>query len=115
MLRTLSALRQHIITKRKSPKVADETMFSNMNADGAGMPLPVYANDMNRTARPHHTRNGLAVISTIVRIPFSILSCFSQHHGNAADAMWVTGETFRTSSEIDHLMISDSMRYAILM
>ncbi|XP_021735212.1 uncharacterized protein LOC110701915 [Chenopodium quinoa] len=115
MLRTLSALRQQIATKRKSPKVADETMFSNTNMDASGM--PIYAHDINRTTRRQHQawNNGLSVISTIVRIPFSILSCFSQHHGNPSDAMWVTGEMVRTSSEIDHLMISDSMRYAILM
>ncbi|XP_057525957.1 uncharacterized protein LOC130805278 [Amaranthus tricolor] len=111
MLRTLATLRQQVITKRKSPKVADETMFSNLNLDASGMPIYGH-HEINRS--PRHAWHGLSVISTIFRIPFSILSCFSQHHGNATDAIWVTGEMVRTS-EIDHLMISDSMRYAILM
>ncbi|XP_010666063.2 uncharacterized protein LOC104883274 [Beta vulgaris subsp. vulgaris] len=115
MLRTLAALRQHMITKRKSPKVADETMFSNISMDASGMPIYGAPHDINRSTSSRHASNGLSVISTIFRIPFSILSCFSQHHGNASDAIWVSGDMVRSTSEIDHLMICDSMRYAILM
>ena len=100
---------QNIITKRKSPKVVDEAMFSNLTLDASNVPIYVH----HESSR--HGWHGFAVISTLFRIPFSILSCFSQrHHGNARDAIWVTGEMVRTS-EIDHLMISESMRYAILM
>ncbi|KOM52160.1 hypothetical protein LR48_Vigan09g081900 [Vigna angularis] len=33
---------------------------------------------------------------------------------NGSDGVWVTGE-FSQVSEMNHLMVSDSMRYAILM
>ncbi|XP_021742536.1 uncharacterized protein LOC110708658 [Chenopodium quinoa] len=107
MSRTFMALREHVLTKRKSPKVADEAMFGN----GMGTIMPIYADEVEQNRQPW---NGLLVFYTIVRIPFSILSCFSKRHGNTADRTWVTGDTMRTS-EIDHLMVSDSMRYAILM
>ncbi|KMT13742.1 hypothetical protein BVRB_4g081210 [Beta vulgaris subsp. vulgaris] len=107
MSRTFTAFREHILTKRKSPKVADETMFVN----GIGARIPTYGEEVDHSRQPW---NGFLIIYTIVRIPFSILSCFSNRRGNTADRTWVTGDPMRTS-EIDHLMVSDSMRYAILM
>ncbi|KNA18737.1 hypothetical protein SOVF_068060 [Spinacia oleracea] len=107
MSRTFTALREHILTKRKSRKVADETMFGN------GIGAIIYA-DHEVEQQRRQPWNGLLVIYTIVRIPFSILSSFSKRQGNIADRTWVTGHTMRTS-EIDHLMVSDSMRYAICM
>lgn len=98
MSRTLTALREHVLTKRKTSKVADEAM-------------PMYADGV---AGSRQTWNGFMVIYTIVRVPFSILSCFTKRRGSTADRTWVTGDLMRTS-EIDHIMVSDSMRYAILM
>ncbi|KAL8136685.1 hypothetical protein V2J09_002686 [Rumex salicifolius] len=84
---------------KQSPKVADETMFegrarANETNTGGGRHGPAWI--------------VFATIYSIIRIPVSALSCFyHQQHGNGADGMWVTGETGRTS-EIDHLMVSDS-------
>uniref|UniRef100_A0A7C8YV05 Uncharacterized protein n=1 Tax=Opuntia streptacantha TaxID=393608 RepID=A0A7C8YV05_OPUST len=114
MFRTLAALSHHILSKRKSPKVADETMFGISNEEEFG--VAVYAHDINRGTRQPRSK-GFLVISMIVRVPFSLLSCFNYHHGHGIsghDGLWVTGEMVRTA-EIDHLMVSDSMRYAILM
>ncbi|KAJ8424174.1 hypothetical protein Cgig2_015908 [Carnegiea gigantea] len=105
MFRTFAAFSHHILSKRKSPKVADETMFSISNEEE--FVEPVYAHDINGGTRQQRSK-GFLVISTIVRIPFSLLSCFSYHHGHGLsgqDGMWVTGETVRTA-EIDHLMIT---------
>lgn len=88
---------------RKSPKVADEMMFQGRER----------ADEINR-GRHGPAWIVFATIYSIIRIPVSVLSCFYQQHGNGADGIWVTGETVR-NSEIDHLMVSDSMRYAILM
>ncbi|KAL2938703.1 hypothetical protein RDABS01_022152 [Bienertia sinuspersici] len=81
----------------------------------ASVNMPIYAPhqdlEVNHQSTTTKAWQGLTLI---FRIPFSILSCFSHQHGNAADAIWVTGEMLRTS-DVDHLMISDSMRYAILM
>ena len=92
---------------RKSPKVADESMFG----EGNGPEFPNMA---------QHTRqgfsSGLSIIYTIIRAPFSLLSCLSSHHhiSGAADGVWVSGE-FSRMSDVNHLVVSDSMRYAILM
>lgn len=57
---------------------------------------------------------GFSMIYSVLRTPFSLLSCFSQPHVNGVDGMWVSGE-FARISEVNHLMVNDSMRYAILM
>ncbi|KAL7584021.1 hypothetical protein Lser_V15G45606 [Lactuca serriola] len=101
MLRVLAMMRRNM---KKSTKVADESMFG----EGNGIEIPVI---------PHHTRqgwNGLSLIYSIVRAPLSLLSCLSSHPHGGADGIWVSGE-FSRVSEINHLMVNDSMRYAILM
>lgn len=57
---------------------------------------------------------GFLVIYSVVRAPFSFFSCFSHPHVNGADGVWASGE-FAQISEMNHLMVNDSMRYAILM
>ncbi|GKD61591.1 hypothetical protein Tco_1299100 [Tanacetum coccineum] len=104
-------LRRILVTMRpnmrKSPKVADESMFG----EGNGPEFPNMA---------QHTRqgfsSGLSIIYTIIRAPFSLLSCLSSPHhiSGAADGVWVSGE-FSRMSNVNHLVVSDSMRYAILM
>ncbi|KVH93152.1 uncharacterized protein LOC112517019 [Cynara cardunculus var. scolymus] len=106
MRRILAVMRQNIENMKKSPKVADENMFG----EGNGTEFPIIA---------HHTRqgrSGLSLIHSIVRAPLSLVSCLSSHpHINGAtDGVWVSGELTRIS-EVNHLMVSDSMRYAILM
>ncbi|XP_057550728.1 uncharacterized protein LOC130828764 [Amaranthus tricolor] len=86
------------MSRKKSGKVADETMF---DADNRQQLQPIW-------------NNRLLVIYTIVHIPFSILSRFFKRRTNISDTTWVTGDIMR-SSEIDQFTVSDSMRHAILM
>lgn len=102
----LVAMRQNLQNMRKSPRVADENMFGD-HGNGAG--LPVFAQNTGRTRW-----NGISVICSIVRAPLSLLSCLSHRQNNGADGVWMSGEMARIS-EMNHLMVSDSMRYAILM
>ncbi|EEF27871.1 conserved hypothetical protein [Ricinus communis] len=91
---------------RKSPRVADESMFINNGAE-----FPIFVREMDRS---RHRWSGLSAIFSIVLAPLSLLSCFSQPHANGADGLWVSGELAQLS-EMNHLMVNDSMRYAILM
>jgi hypothetical protein len=103
----VSSVSRNLQNMKKSPRVADESMF----AGGNGAELPIYARDMERR---RHGWNGFSFIYTVLRAPIAILSCFSHPHVNGADGVWVSGE-FAQLSEMNHLMVSDSMRYAILM
>ncbi|KAM3697044.1 hypothetical protein ACB098_06G084700 [Castanea mollissima] len=103
----LAAVGRNLKNIKKSPRVADE----NMVAAGNGAELPIYARDRERRQRGW---NGFSFLYSVVRAPISILSCFSHPHVNGADGVWVSGE-FAQISEMNHLMVSDSMRYAILM
>ncbi|KAJ4830377.1 hypothetical protein Tsubulata_041233 [Turnera subulata] len=93
---------------RKSPRVADENMFNN-----GGGEYPINFADRHRAGRWNNNGAFSAILSVLL-VPFSILSCFSQPHVNGADGLWVSGE-FVQLSEMNHLMVNDSMRYAILM
>ncbi|KAK1439794.1 hypothetical protein QVD17_05614 [Tagetes erecta] len=93
---------------KKSPKVADESMFR----EGTGLEFPNMV---------QHTRQGfsthLGLIYNIIRAPLSLLSCLSSDQATirgGADGVWVSGELARIS-EVNHLMVNDSMRYVILM
>ncbi|WOH05797.1 hypothetical protein DCAR_0625218 [Daucus carota subsp. sativus] len=90
--------------RRKSPRVADENMFGD-NGNGVGLPA------QNRRGQGWI---GLAIICSIVRAPLSLLSSLLHPHINNADGVVVSGELARVS-EMNHLMVSDSMRYAMLM
>ncbi|XWS31045.1 hypothetical protein CRYUN_Cryun23aG0043200 [Craigia yunnanensis] len=111
MWRMLVVLRRNLQNIKKSPRVADENMFggggNNNNNNGAEIPIFI-------DRRSRGSWNGLSVICSVVRAPLSLLSCFSQPHVNGADGVWVSSE-FTQISEMNHLMVSDSMRYAILM
>lgn len=102
----LVTVRQNLQNIRKSPRVADENMFGDQ-ANGVGLP--------QNAGRPRHGWNGFSVICSIVRAPLSLLSCLSHPHINGTDGAWVSGGDIARISEMNHLMVSDSMRYAILM
>lgn len=106
MWRTLARLQQNMRNVKKSARVADESMIGGMN----GAEHPILVGDMDRASR----WNGFSGLMSFLLAPLSIVSCFSQPHVNGADGMWVTGE-FAQVSEMNHLMVNDSMRYAILM
>ncbi|CAH2080596.1 unnamed protein product [Thlaspi arvense] len=100
MWRVAAALRQNLRNMRKSPRVADESMFGNGNVD-----------DLNRRG-PRW--NAISVICCIIRVPLSLFACLSPPHTNGTEAVWASSELARIS-EMNHLMVNDSMRYAILM
>ncbi|KAL8209128.1 hypothetical protein R6Q59_033485 [Mikania micrantha] len=92
---------------KKSCKVVDESMFRA----GSEPEFPNMA---------QHTRVRLlshfGLIYNIIKAPLSLLSCLSSHShvSGATDGVWVSGELARMS-EVNHLMVNDSMRYLILM
>ncbi|BAT88710.1 hypothetical protein LR48_Vigan10g069200 [Vigna angularis] len=85
-------------TKKSSSRVADENMFEAAANGG----------------RREHGWSGISLIYGILHAPISILSCVSHPEANGSDGVWVSGE-FVQISEMNHLMVNDSMRYAILM
>ncbi|CAI0383784.1 unnamed protein product [Linum tenue] len=103
MFRTLARLRRNI---KKSPRVADESMFGGggvvmMNRAGGG-------GDHRQQDPTDHSSNKLsAVMGLVLLAPFS-------PHVSGADGMWASAELPQLS-EVNHLMVNDSMRYAILM
>lgn len=92
---------------RKSSKVADENMFQQGNQ----IELQIFGHERVRRSRRQH---GWRFVFSILQAPMSILSCVSHPQVNGSDGVWVSSE-FSQVSEINHLMVSDSMRYAILM
>uniref|UniRef100_A0A2P2JC32 Uncharacterized protein n=1 Tax=Rhizophora mucronata TaxID=61149 RepID=A0A2P2JC32_RHIMU len=90
---------------RKSPRVADESMFREVNG-AAGGQCPI----VDRA----HRRNGFSAVFGVVLAPFTILSCFSEPRVSGADGLWLSGE-FEHLSEMSYLMVNESMRYAMLM
>ncbi|GMP53792.1 hypothetical protein CsSME_00019161 [Camellia sinensis var. sinensis] len=88
MRRMLELMKRNVQNIRKSPRVADETIRSGWSV--------------------------FSVICSAVRAPLSLFSCLSHPHVNGADGVWVSSELARIS-EMNHLMVNDSMRYAILM
>lgn len=105
MKRILVMVRENLQNMRKSPRVADENMFGD-NGNPAGLPILAQG--------PRHGWNGFNVICSIVRAPLSLLSCLTHPHISSADGVWMSGE-FGRIAEMNHLMVNDSMRYAILM
>ena len=110
MWRMLTVMRRNLQNMRKSPRVADENMFGDRN--GAELAeLPMFGRGIERRQSGW---NRFSVIYSVVRAPISLLSCLSQPHISGADGVWVSSELGRIS-EMNHLMVNDSLRYAILM
>ncbi|KAK7300295.1 hypothetical protein RJT34_11137 [Clitoria ternatea] len=103
MWRVLASVTRNLNNTKKSSKVADESMFEGGNT------VELFGHERGR--RQQH---GWGIVCSILQAPMSILSCVSHPQVNGSDGVWVTGE-FSQMSEINHLMVSDSMRYAILM
>ncbi|KAJ1381136.1 hypothetical protein SESBI_34255 [Sesbania bispinosa] len=107
MWRLVAAVTRNLQNTKKSSRVADENMFEA----GNGVELPIFGRDRGRR---QHGWSGFSLICSILHAPISILSCVSHPQANGADGVWVSGE-FAQISEMNHLMVNDSMRYAILM
>ncbi|CAN4113350.1 unnamed protein product [Withania somnifera] len=101
MWRLLVTMRQNM---GKSPRVADENMTN------------VYRGENNGSGRStrQHNWTGLSIIYGVFRAPLALFSCLNHPRINGTDGVWVSSE-FSQISEMNHLMVSDSMRYAILM
>ncbi|KAE8732746.1 diacylglycerol kinase 7-like [Hibiscus syriacus] len=107
MWRIIVVLRRNLRNMKKSPRVADENMYGGGRSNnfdgvngGAGGEMPI---SINGTGSGGYG-NGLSLVS----------SCFSQPRVNGVDGVWVSTE-FAQISEMNHFMVRDSMRYAILM
>ncbi|XP_010435463.1 PREDICTED: uncharacterized protein LOC104719278 [Camelina sativa] len=100
MTQMLSILRRNLQNLRKSPRVADETDLQPSTA-GSGQ------GDI-----AHGRREGFNAV--IMRFPLSIISCFAVPSVSGTDGLWMSGD-YGSVSEVNHLMVSDGMRYAILM
>uniref|UniRef100_A0A7N0TU32 Uncharacterized protein n=1 Tax=Kalanchoe fedtschenkoi TaxID=63787 RepID=A0A7N0TU32_KALFE len=96
---------------KRSTRVVDESMFIDGDAANGVVVL-----DINNTATRHHHHHHQGWIYNVFRAPMLLLSCFSNPHAvdGVADGVWVSSE-FGRISEMNHLMVNDSMRYAILM
>ncbi|XP_022985817.1 uncharacterized protein LOC111483748 [Cucurbita maxima] len=111
MWRLIAALRPTLHNFTNSHRVADESMFTTTE-------FPIYA-----VANHHHHRRPAAhrtfsAVFSIIRAPFSILSCFAPPPvHSSADTFWLSTDHYfaSTISETNHLMVSDGMRYAMLM
>ncbi|KAK7255901.1 hypothetical protein RIF29_29328 [Crotalaria pallida] len=105
MWHLVAAVRRNIQNMKKSSRVADENMFEAGN-----------------TGRRQHgwSSSGFSLVCAILQAPISVLSCVSHPRVNNGpddddyDGVWATNE-FAQISEMNHLMVNDSMRYAILM
>ncbi|XP_076911531.1 uncharacterized protein LOC143569534 [Bidens hawaiensis] len=104
MRRILAVMRRNVQNMKKTTKVADENMFR----EGNGVEFPVIVHNTR------HGYTGLSLVYSILRAPLSLLSCLSSHPQGSSDGAWVSGD-FTHRSEVNHLMVSDGMRYAILM
>ena len=107
MWRLLATVTRNLQNVKKSSRVADENMFEA----GNGAELPIFERERGRR---QHGWSGFSLIYNILHAPISILSCVSHPQVNGSDGVWVSGE-FAQISEMNHLMVNDSMRYAILM
>ncbi|OWM75434.1 uncharacterized protein LOC116194188 [Punica granatum] len=97
MWRILRLVKRSLRNMKKSPRVADEGMVASGGMAVAGR-------------RP----GGISAVSGLYRASASVLACFSGPRVSGTDGLWASGE-FGQVSEMNHLMVSDSMRYAILM
>ncbi|CAI9782288.1 unnamed protein product [Fraxinus pennsylvanica] len=100
-------MRRNLHNMKKSSRVADENILTNEN--GAELPIVV-----DRRMRSRGWNNWLSVLYGIARVPTSLLSCLSHPRMNAIDGVWVSSELAQTP-EVNHLLVRDSMRYAIFM
>ncbi|KAK9089813.1 hypothetical protein Scep_028895 [Stephania cephalantha] len=109
MMRRLIAAMRRNDDMKKSARVADESMLGIV--DG-GRNLGAAHDDRLR----HRGWTGFSIVYSIVEASISLFSCVSQPHVNGAvDAVWVMSSHDLRISEMNQLMVNESMRYAIFM
>ncbi|OVA06571.1 hypothetical protein BVC80_1287g10 [Macleaya cordata] len=124
MLSLVAAVKRNLRNVKKTSRIADENMFGGSNniiINRAEMPaILVVHDDIDHRSR-RRGWNGLSVIIySVIRAPFWLLSCiFHPPHadinGNYYDGAWVSGHEFARVSEMNHLMVNESLRYQFLM
>lgn len=102
MPRLLVAMKQKLLRATKK-RVADESSIGN------GPELPVGGQQLSHR---HTAWSAISSLYHILRAPMVLMGCIDPNQINGADDMWVSGE-FSTTSEMNYLMVRDSMRYAI--
>ncbi|XP_047335996.1 uncharacterized protein LOC124939580 [Impatiens glandulifera] len=105
MQRILAVMMGTIGNMKKTRRVADETILATA---GNLVELP------QGRRRRRHGYKGISVIFTIVLAPLSCLMSSTQPNGGGVDSVWASGD-MGLMSEMNHLMVNDSMRYAILL
>ncbi|XP_051151784.1 uncharacterized protein LOC127265818 [Andrographis paniculata] len=90
-----------VATRRRAPKSNSRVADENLGSTGG---------------RSESTwKHKVSFLCDILLAPLSMLSCLSHPYmSSAADGVWVSAELPHTS-EVTHLMVRDSLRYAILM
>ncbi|EYU42732.1 hypothetical protein ABFS82_13G001100 [Erythranthe guttata] len=95
--------------------VAMKRSFFNSNKNTSRVADENFATAAVDTRSPSRWNNGVSFFCGVLRAPFSLLSCLSHPPSiNGPDGVWVSAELPQTS-EVTHLMVRDSLRYAILM
>ncbi|CAI9787135.1 unnamed protein product [Fraxinus pennsylvanica] len=101
-------MRRNLGNMKKRSRVVDENSFHNLDE------LPHIDMERRRSRGGWHSNGLAAALYCIIRTPFSLISCLLNPQMNGTDDMWMSAELPRIS-EVNHLMVRDSMRYAILM
>ncbi|KAI4384936.1 hypothetical protein MLD38_003020 [Melastoma candidum] len=109
MWRLLAAMRRNF---RRSGRVADEGAFGG--GIGLNHEVVLGVTGQRSPTRGRLVRGGLAIVSRVIRVPNSLLSCVARPNVvNDLDGAWVSGRDFVNVSEMNHLVVDDSMRYAM--
>ncbi|KAF7815539.1 hypothetical protein G2W53_029508 [Senna tora] len=107
MWRLLADVSRNLQNMKKSSRVADENMFTGGNA-----------RDHREGGRRRHHQGFSIIVHTILQAPISILSCVSLSDNYGSDGFWASGGGDYSTlhlSDMNHMIVSDSMRFAILM
>ncbi|XP_054792582.1 uncharacterized protein LOC129298221 [Prosopis cineraria] len=119
MWRLFAAVARNLENMKKSSRVADENMIA---AEGGN--TGDRAEEEGRRTRTRSRRQGLSLIHSILLAPMSVILCVSSNNGDyynhgasgrgINDGFWGSGD-YERFSDMNQMIVSDSMRFAILM
>ncbi|KAK4275806.1 hypothetical protein QN277_018827 [Acacia crassicarpa] len=122
MWRLLAAMARRLENMKKSPRVADENMFAAAGGEGGN------TGGDHREGGGRRRSQGWSLIHSILLAPVSVILCVSSNnnsdYGNYGasgstgnfinDGFWGSGD-YEHFSDMNQMIVSDSMRFAILM
>ncbi|KAI9083714.1 hypothetical protein K1719_034303 [Acacia pycnantha] len=126
MWRLLATMARSLKNMKKSPRVADENMFAAAGGGGGGNTGGDYREGGGRRRR---RSKGWSLIHSILLAPVSVILCVSSNNNNGDygyygasgstgnvinDGFWGSGD-YEHFSDMNQMIVSDSMRFAILM